>query len=49
MGTTYSILIAFSLDFSVVVLEYEIEINRNTVFDGDYKESMMLLKGKDHN
>lgn len=49
MGITYSILFAFSLKFSVVVLEYEIEIKRNTVFDGDEKDSMMHLKGKDYN
>lgn len=35
MGTTFFNLIAFSLDFSVVVLEYEIEIKRNTISDGD--------------
>lgn len=35
MGTIVFNLIAFSLDFSVVVLEYEIEIKRNTISDGD--------------
>lgn len=35
MVTTFFNLIAFSLDFSVVVLEYEIEIKRNTISDGD--------------
>lgn len=35
MGKTNSIIIDFLFDFFVVVLEYEIEIKRRTVFDGD--------------